>query len=463
MDQGSTQLPAAGISTSYTQVLVESANGTVTRTYLPGLQVIAQKVNGSGAVAIPGDATGDGSVDAFDLNVMASHWQAPTTGTDAEKFAQGDFNLDGMVDAFDLNVLAANWGKSGTGLQVLLADGGGSTRVLSGAGGGTLETYGYDAYGTLIPGGDGGYGLGHAWATGGGATWLLYRNQWRESNGLYNLRARYYDPRQGRFISKDPYRPDEYNTVDRNGYGYAGGDPIGGWDPLGLADYRVGTGDPAIPSDPGAGPWGSKTPTLAMIIQKKNMMEALVGVWFVLPDAALNLRHYFQNTGYDYTINLNKMVKETPSAKLNYERELNEAKRFAGTLGEGHHEITSGRYSPGRNDQRENLNWFLAVGDYKYWGRATVDVKCDGSGNNRVNMKFEYKMRDRYNWDSGKSVTIRGITITDHYMGEFHRQGLAMEYDLYGSMTESYSWTVPVKSVEPLLPSPILDGGGRYA
>jgi RHS repeat-associated protein len=239
MDQGSTQLPAAGISTSYTQVLVESANGTVTRTYLPGLQVIAQKVNGSGAVAIPGDATGDGSVDAFDLNVMASHWQAPTTGTDAEKFAQGDFNLDGMVDAFDLNVLAANWGKSGTGLQVLLADGGGSTRVLSGAGGGTLETYGYDAYGTLIPGGDGGYGLGHAWVTNGQystpATSYLYRNQQMDRNGLYNLRARYYDPRQGRFISKDPYRPDAYNTLDRNGYLYVAGDPINRSDPEGLA------------------------------------------------------------------------------------------------------------------------------------------------------------------------------------------------------------------------------------
>jgi filamentous hemagglutinin len=51
------------------------------------------------------DATLDGKVDAFDLNVLASHWQQPSGAT----VATGDFTRDGKVDAFDLNLLAGNW------------------------------------------------------------------------------------------------------------------------------------------------------------------------------------------------------------------------------------------------------------------------------------------------------------------------------------------------------------------
>ena len=42
--------------------------------------------------------------------------------------------------------------------------------------------------------------------------------------------------------------------------------------------------------------------------------------------------------------------------------------------------------------------------------------------------------------DGGKSVTIQGITVTDAFMGEFHRQGLAREYDCHGSFKRSFSW-----------------------
>jgi hypothetical protein len=55
-------------------------------------------------VARTGDANVDGKVDAFDLNLLAAHWQS--TGM---LWSSGDFTGDGKVDAFDLNILAANW------------------------------------------------------------------------------------------------------------------------------------------------------------------------------------------------------------------------------------------------------------------------------------------------------------------------------------------------------------------
>ena len=53
---------------------------------------------------IPGDANGDGRVDAQDLNSVGINWQM-----DGKEWADGDFNGDSRVDASDLNILALNW------------------------------------------------------------------------------------------------------------------------------------------------------------------------------------------------------------------------------------------------------------------------------------------------------------------------------------------------------------------
>ena len=51
-----------------------------------------------------------------------------------------------------------------------------------------------------------------------------------EPNGLYYMRARYYDPEVGRFISEDPSGLD----AGVNLYAYADNNPINLIDPLGL-------------------------------------------------------------------------------------------------------------------------------------------------------------------------------------------------------------------------------------
>jgi hypothetical protein len=172
-------------------------------------------------------------------------------------------------------------------------------------------------------------------------------------------------------------------------------------------------------------------------------------------DAAKHMAHYLGNSGRPYTIDLDGMVREVPSAKGRYEDEVAEAQEFVETLATGRYDITSTHCEVGYNRQSESRNWYFAIGGYSTWGRG-VAVVTDGPAGRQYSLDFEYKFYDRYNWDKGKKVTIAHITITDHFMGEFHRQGLAQEFDCFGSFKRSFTW----KTGGAISPAQ-LDAGGR--
>ncbi|MBN2024656.1 MAG: LamG domain-containing protein [Pirellulales bacterium] len=64
-------------------------------------------------VLVPGDATGNGVVDAADAALLAANWLCSS----GVGWGQGDFNEDGSVDDLDLAILAANW-SAGAGAAV---------------------------------------------------------------------------------------------------------------------------------------------------------------------------------------------------------------------------------------------------------------------------------------------------------------------------------------------------------
>ena len=205
-------------------------------------------------------------------------------------------------------------------------------------------------------------------------------------------------------------------------------------------DYTVGTADPSLGHDPGAGPWASRTPTIATMAAKAAVItEVLPKIWAVWPDAARHLNHYFSNWGTPLVINLEGMLHSVPSAKPLFELEIAEAKSFVEQLDPGQHSITSTRLAQGYNEQTESMNWYLAIGGYSVWGKGTARV-FDNAGARRYELDIEYKFYDRYNWDGNKQVEIFGVIITDEYMGEFHRQGLAREYDCFGSARRQLRW-----------------------
>jgi RHS repeat-associated protein len=84
------------------------------------------------------------------------------------------------------------------------------------------DTYEYDAFGNSFT------------KTGNTPNNYLYRGEQYDSDlSLYYLRARYYNPATGRFLSRDPYDGDAKIPATLHKYLYAGGDPVNLKDPTG--------------------------------------------------------------------------------------------------------------------------------------------------------------------------------------------------------------------------------------
>jgi len=98
------------------------------------------------------------------------------------------------------------------------ADGLGSVTSLTTPTGTVAATYTYDSFGFMTA------------STGSATNWFRYTaRQFDSDTGLYNYRARYYDPAIGRFISEDPIG--FYGGV--NFYRYTSNSPVNFTDPLG--------------------------------------------------------------------------------------------------------------------------------------------------------------------------------------------------------------------------------------
>ena len=101
-------------------------------------------------------------------------------------------------------------------------DGGGSVRQLTNSNGTVTDEYEYDAYGNSFT------------KSGTTPNNYLYRGEQYDSDlGLYYLRARYYNPATGRFLSRDPLDGNGYDPKSLHKYLYGVGDPVNAIDPTG--------------------------------------------------------------------------------------------------------------------------------------------------------------------------------------------------------------------------------------
>ena len=111
---------------------------------------------------------------------------------------------------------------NGTERVTYQVDGLGSTRHAANDNGVPVLEYTYDAYGNLLSSsGD----IDNAYRFAG--------EQWDEETGLTYLRARYYDPTTGRFLSRDPFEGFNDQPITLHDYLYAGANPVNAIDPSG--------------------------------------------------------------------------------------------------------------------------------------------------------------------------------------------------------------------------------------
>jgi RHS repeat-associated protein len=125
----------------------------------------------------------------------------------------------------------------GTTTNYFLQDGQRSTRALTSSAGAVTDTYSYTAFGELFN------------QTGSTANSYLYTGQQFDSlTGLYSLRARYYNPALGRFLSQDTYPVNFNNPVELNRYVYTGNSPINRADPTGdmFIEYAINVAETTV-------------------------------------------------------------------------------------------------------------------------------------------------------------------------------------------------------------------------
>jgi RHS repeat-associated protein len=102
-------------------------------------------------------------------------------------------------------------------------DGLGSVRQMTDASGAITYAASYEPYGTPF----------EQWPNPQTASAFGYTGESTDANSLVYLRARYYDPRLGVFLSKDPFEGVLTSALSQNGYSYAHGNPVRYTDPSG--------------------------------------------------------------------------------------------------------------------------------------------------------------------------------------------------------------------------------------
>jgi RHS repeat-associated protein len=128
-----------------------------------------------------------------------------------------------VVVEYTLGLIGLISQKTSADQEYFLTDGQGNTRLTLNSQGNIVSRYSYDAFGNMIE------------AVGNTSDYLYSGHSSESSIGLYYMRARFYDPTLGRFLSRDPYPASLQGQNEYNRYAYVASNPINYSDPSGMS------------------------------------------------------------------------------------------------------------------------------------------------------------------------------------------------------------------------------------
>jgi hypothetical protein len=210
---------------------------------------------------------------------------------------------------------------------------------------------------------------------------------------------------------------------------------------LGTSRFVSGYQEPPIAFDKGAGAYDSVPATIAATAKRdaarvfcKTAAPALYG-----KESAFIFDHYLGNTGKDINIQIDSAVEDSTAIKLLYYNELRAALDYSVSQSEGQTQFSSRTPLGSKVTRDDSLNWYLALGGFQVWSQSTLDIS-QGSSGATYSLKFDFYLRDRYNWDSGHTFNLGKLSVTSDELGAFHRMGIAKEFTTFGVVRKVYTW-----------------------
>lgn len=210
------------------------------------------------------------------------------------------------------------------------------------------------------------------------------------------------------------------------------------------------------PADAGSGEWNSREPT-EEDYEAQDLAKLLVAGGRVTGRGAAsdNLQHYLDNTGEDKPINVDDMLDEVPSLATAVDQQRSTLGQEAiararqnGATGPVTFPVNT-EWEGGSASPTESSKFYYATGsfDYNQTGTVTAYPPMEPGGEWTYALNTAVNVRDRYNWDTGKGVTLPvpdwvpgipdGGYIPDTQMQGLHQSGLAREYNIVGASETS--------------------------
>lgn len=164
------------------------------------------------------------------------------------------------------------------------------------------------------------------------------------------------------------------------------------------------------------------------------------------PHAADHLDHFLDNTGEDYSTDVDGLLKDQPHVAQKIEETREQAGHDAvaqaqkdGATGPITYPLST-PWASHTGDPDEG-DWFYASGSYNFnqTGTVTAYPPDEDHPEWRYEADAQVNFRDRYNWDGGKATQIGPFTVSDESLAALHRGGLAREYNLVGASSTQHS------------------------